>query len=68
MKRTKTCKWCEWHARGWCRYYPEAITKYSSSRRCGIGFQWNEEAMNEMVKESEAAVKEQLDYSSKGKG
>ena len=79
MKRTKTCGWCEWFtlneptahksmAMGKCKWSPQELPMNRHAIRCGVGFQWNEEAYSEMLVESEAAVKEALDFSSKGKG
>jgi len=72
MKRTKTCGWCECYEisehpfkKGVCRFNPEPYSKWPQEH-CSR-FQWNEEAMQEMLKESEAAVKESMDFSSKGK-
>jgi len=76
MHRTKTCRWCEWFTcppypgagnAGECRFNPIIVRKYAPELFCGR-FQWNEEAMQEMLAESEKKVKDSLDFSSKGKG
>ena len=73
-KRTKTCRWCEWFTlpdyngcTGSCWYNPITVAKYPNERYCGQ-FDWDSAAMQEMLEESEQAVKESMDFSSKGKG